>query len=168
MKKSVTALAMSVMLLASSMNVFAADVSVSGDSANGQTPTSFTVTTDMLGGDLVVTIPDNMTLTYDSTNKKFEDSDTVSAKGNINPSKKLTISAPTSVTYVHEDESSVNAKGSVSFGTSGTETWSAAQLKTSLTTLDSRDIKSTVPLTEVDYIGTYSTNITYSISVAAK
>lgn len=168
MRKSLAALVAVMMLITSSVNVFASDIDVSGDSASGQTATSFTVTTDMLGGDLVVTIPDNMTLTYDSINKKFENADKVTAKGNINPSKKLSIKAPTSVTYLHEDDNSVDAVGTVTFGTSGTETWSAAELKTSLTTADSRDIKSTVPMSEVEYIGTYSTNITYNIAVVAK
>ena len=170
MKKKLVALMMvSTMLVGGTLTAYAQDISVTDDSVTGSSPTSFNVTADMLGGDLVVTIPDTLTLDYDSANSQFSKTSQVNAKGNINPAKKLEVSVPTDVTYLHADDNSVDAAGTLAFGTTDgdnqKETWTASALRTGGTSGVDKDLTSTVPLSEVEYIGTYEATVTFNISL---
>ena len=170
MRKNVLALMMAVtMLTGGTLTAHAQDISVSGDTANGSSETSFNVTADMLGGDLVVTVPDTLTLDYDSENSRFSKTSQVNAKGNINPAKKLEVSVPTSITYLHKNDSSVDAAGTLEFGTTDNsnqkETWTASALQAGGTTGVDKDLTSTVPLSEVEYVGTYEATVTFNIAL---
>ena len=154
-----------------SVPVGAAAITMDSDSKVGQTATEFEVTSEMLGGDLVVTVPDSMTLAYDAVNSEFSKTAQVNAKGNINPSKKLSITVPTSITYTHNDNSSVTAAGTVTFGTTDGDNqkteWSAAELQAAGASGENKDITSKVPLSNVKYIGDYSSTINFNINLVA-
>lgn len=170
MRKKILALIMvGTMVLGGTMTAYAGDISVTGDTASGSSPTNFVVTAEMLGGDLVVTVPDTLTLAYDEENSRFSKTSQVNAKGNINPSKKLEVSVPTDITYFHADDSSVDAEGTLTFGaTDGTNqksTWLASDLQVAGSVGVNKDLTSTVPLSEVEYVGTYETTVTFNIEL---
>ena len=59
-KKKIVALALATSMILGGTPVYAQTVSVTSGTGSGSSPSSFTVTADMLtGGDLVVTIPDS-------------------------------------------------------------------------------------------------------------
>lgn len=169
-KGSLLGLAMAGAMLLGAVPVSAAQINVPADpgTATGNTPTQFEVTEDMLGGGLVVSVPDELILQYSAEDQNFSASDNVNAKGNINPAKKLNITTPATVTYLHEDDATVDAVGTIDFGTENTETWSANELRVAKDAGVDKAIKSTVPMSEVEYVGTYSTTINYDINVVDK
>lgn len=167
-KGSILGLALAATMMLGAVPVSAAQINVTGDTATGNTPTQFEVTEDMLGGGLVVSVPDELVLQYSKDNQNFSASDNVNAKGNINPSKKLNITTPATVTYLHNDDATVDAVGNIDFGTENTETWSANELRVAKDKGVDKAIKSTVPMSEVEYVGTYSGTINYNINVVDK
>lgn len=171
-KKLLSVLLAGMMLVSNGVTVLASEVDVSGGTASGTTPTSFEVDTSVLGGDLVVSIPAEMVLTYNTDDEQFKNEDVVSAKGRIRANKKLQVKTPTSIEYSNGDDNSIKVAGTVAFGITSdnlqvTE-WSASELLDSLTVLSSKDITATVEKDDISYIGTYSTNITYDINVVDK
>lgn len=170
-KKLLAAVLASSMVLGGTITAKAQTISVTGDTT-GTSPTSFNVTADMLGGDLVVTVPDAMTLSQNAGKTAFESSNNVNAKGNINPAKKLVITTPTNITYTHADDASVTADGTVTFGTTDgvnqkTE-WSAVELHDGGTTGVDKAITADVAMTEVEYIGDYNSSIVFNINIVDK
>lgn len=167
--KKILALAMATAIMGSTVTVNAQTIDSSGGSGTGSSPSEFSVTAEMLGGDLVVTIPDSMTLEYSQENANFTKTAQVNAKGNINPAQKLEVTVPTAITYTHSDSETVTADGTLSFGvTDGDnqkETWSAEDLRNASTFGVNKDITSTVPLSEVEYAGDYTSTINFSINL---
>ena len=74
MRKKVVSLFLAwTMIIGGTLTANAQTISVTGDTATGETPTAVTVTAGMLeGGDLVVTVPDEFGLVWDSTNNQFK------------------------------------------------------------------------------------------------
>lgn len=167
--KKILALAMATAIMGSTVTVNAQTIDSSGGSGTGSSPSEFSVTAEMLGGDLVVTIPDSMTLEYSQENANFTKTAQVNAKGNINPAHKLEVTVPTAITYTHSDSEAVTADGTLSFGvTDGDnqkETWSAEDLRNASTSGVNKDITSTVPLSEVEYAGDYTSTINFTINL---
>lgn len=167
--KKILALAMATAIMGSTVTVNAQTIDSSGGSGTGSSPSEFSVTAEMLGGDLVVTIPDSMTLEYSQENANFTKTAQVNAKGNINPAQKLEVTVPTAITYIHSDSEAVTADGTLSFGvTDGDnqkETWSAEDLRNASTSGVNKDITSTVPLSEVEYAGDYTSTINFTINL---
>ena len=147
----------------------AQSIPVTGDTATGSSPSSFDVTADMLGGDLIVDVPDTLTLAYDAEHSNFSKTSQVKAKGNISPAKKLEVSVPTDITYLHADDNNVDAQGTLAFGSADgsnqKETWTASDLQAGGSTGVDRDLTSTVPLSEVEYVGTYEATVTFNIAL---
>lgn len=165
--KKILALAMATAIMGSTVTVNAQTVDVG--SGTGSSPSEFSVTAEMLGGDLVVSIPDSMTLEYSQENANFSKTAQVNAKGNINPSQKLEVTVPTAITYIHSDSEAITADGTLSFGvTDGDnqkETWSAEDLKNASSLGVDKNITSTVPLSEVEYAGDYTSTINFTINL---
>lgn len=165
--KKILALAMAAAIMGSTVTVHAGDAGNDTEGNGGGCFSSdFSVTAEMLGGNLVVTVPDSMTLDYSQENANFSKTAQVNAKGNINPSKKLEVTVPTAITYSHSDNRAITADGTLSFGvTDGDnqkETWSAEDLKNAGTSGVDKDITSTVPFSEVEYVGDYTSLISYN------
>ena len=167
--RQMSALALAGMMSFGSLGtVYATDIDATKTSS-GTTPAYLNITNEVaqeLGMGLTVSIPNEMNLTYDSDASEFKTSAKVSAKGILGVDEKLKITTDTAVTYKNEDKESVTAAGTVTFGTSGTETYTADQAYESLTSLDERDISATVPKANIKYKGTYKTNINFNIEVA--
>ena len=165
--KMLACLMASILLLGNTLPVFAQDIELSGDSATGSTPSSFTVDADYLGGGVVVIIPATLDLTVDDDTGGYLANDVVSAKGNMNPSKVLKVSTDTEIEYVNADDNSVTVTGVVTFGTDGTEQWTAAQTKASLSTLDSRAIDVAVAKDALPYTGEYTSVVYFNIEAVS-
>lgn len=172
-KKKIVALALATSMILGGTPVHAQTVSVTSGTGSGSSPSSFTVTADMLtGGDLVVTIPDSLDLVYDDASSQFTKTSKVNVKGNINPAKKVVISTPTNITYRHEDDTTVTADGTVTFGSTSVNNqkaeWSATELKDGGEAGVDKDISSSVAKSEVEYIGTYKATVNFNVSLEDK
>lgn len=169
--RQVSALALAGMMSFGSLglgSVYATDIDATKTSS-GSTPAYLSITNEVakeLGMGLTVSIPNEINLIYDSDASEFKTSAKVSAKGILGVDEKLKITTDTSVNYKNEDKESVTAAGTIKFGTSGVETYTADQAYESLTTLDERDISATVPKANIKYKGTYKANINFNIEVA--
>lgn len=169
--RQVSALALAGMMSFGSLGLgtaWATDIDATKTSS-GSTPAYLSITNEVakeLGMGLTVSIPNEMNLTYDSDASEFKTSAKVSAKGILGVDEKLKITTDTSVNYKNEDKESVTAAGTIKFGTSGVETYTADQAYESLSTLDERDISATVPKANIKYKGTYKANINFNIEVA--
>ena len=86
----------SVLLMSNSMNVFANTVGVSNSTGSGNSPTNFVASSAILGGDLIVTVPDDLTLSKSGTD--MTGTGTVTAEGNLNPGSVLPVSPDKKIT----------------------------------------------------------------------
>lgn len=161
-KKILALLLTSLVLLANRLVAFASDISVT-DSTTGYTSTKFVATEDMLCNDVVVTIPAEMVLNYNTSSKTLSSSDIVIAQGSIKAGKHLEVSVPTNISYQNTASSSIVVRGALKFGSNGKEVWTPTQV--SATSGDSRQITSTVNAYDLEYAGTYKATITYNISI---
>ena len=134
--------------------------------STSETPVTFTATAEMLGGDLVINIPDSVSLSKDGNN--FVGTGTVSAQGVTNPTAVLSVSTNTTLAYVNQSDTSIKANASVSFGTDGTAQWTASELKANVDASDKKSfqVTATVPMSEIEYIGEYASNIVFNISLS--
>lgn len=133
---------------------------------NKQVPATFEVTEGIVGGGLVVTIPDSLDMTK-SDNGWYTSSGTVTAKGNINPSKRLKVSTDLSVTYAHKDKVGLGVLANVEFGTKGVSYFSVDELKANLTSPETKKVPVTtkVESSDIQYLGEYKSDIVFQVSV---
>jgi hypothetical protein len=130
-----------------------------------------------LGGEVVVSVPAELVLGADAnSNAILTKKDIVSARGRLRANQKLSITTPTSISYANGDDNTVTVPGVVAFGTTSGDNqlaeWSAAEMvkgvKEGEVGIVHKDISSTVQKEDIDYVGTYTTNLLYSIQVATK
>ena len=128
-------------------------------------PAQFTATAEMLGGDLTVIIPDSIPLSKVDDN--FTGTGEVTAYGVVNPTSVLSVSTDAKATYVNQSENSVTVDADVTFGTEGTAKWNASELKANIDaeTKKSYTVTASVPMTSIEYIGEYTSNIVFNISL---
>lgn len=143
---------------------FSVPVYAAGDT----TATNFSVDSSTLGGSLVVVIPDNVNLTKNG--EVFTGTGKVYAEGVTTPTKMISVSTDETVIYTNQSKDSITVDANVTFGTNGVATWDATTLKDNLSISAEADkigfdITSTVQLSDIDYIGTYKTNILFNISL---
>lgn len=163
MKRRILAL-IGVLVLAMSMEVSAASITMTGDSYSDEIQTNFTVTEDMLGG-VIVSIPAELILTPNSGKTQLTTTQGVTAYGNLGLSKHLEISVPSSVTYKNDADNSITVPGALTFGTSGTEEWTPAQLLANKTNPTYRDLTATVNMSDIDYSGVYRAIVTFNVDI---
>lgn len=154
------------------VGVFAQTIDVTGQTGSGSANTDFSVTADMLGGGLVVTIPDSVTLSYDQENDEFVKETTVNAKGYVEVDKKLSVSVPTDITYTLQGFDMFTADGTVTFGTTDGDNqvseWSQVELKTKAADElvgVNKALTVTVDGDEIQDIGTYEAVLNFSIEL---
>lgn len=129
-------------------------------------PTTFEVDADMLGGGLVVTIPDKLQLGLNELGDFYESVGVVSAKGNINPSKILKISTDREVHYRHNGKAGVLLQSDVEFGENGVAYYTVDELKANLTNVTKMfDVRASVPAEEVSYMGNYDAEVIFNIEL---
>lgn len=168
-KKLVSMLLLSCVLLNTTIVNAAQTISVTGDTASGSTASSFNVTAGMLdGGNLVVTVPDQLTLVHSQTNSNFAANANVNVKGNINPAKVVNISTPVNINFSHSEDTSISAGGTISFGEGGVNQYTAQDLQAAGSIGVNKELNCTVPKSEVEYVGTYKSSIVFDIELADK
>ena len=149
----------------------------------GQSSCTGTVTEDLtvtfkyaedvsvLGGTLVLSIPAEMKLAYDPELGDYIKTDSVYASGRCGMKKRLDVQTPQHITFVNNDDDSVvieNAK--VTFGSavsdgSMQEQWSATELREGIGSPVGKSISVAVDKAAIDYLGSYSSLITYNVSL---
>lgn len=166
-KKILSMFLVEAVFLANGVCAFAStDIPVDGNTT-GQTETRFEVTSEMLGENVLVSIPAEMTLTWNKTNSTLEAKDYVSAKGKLFDNKHLEITTADSVTYKKVNAPTVEVQGTITWGIvtnhTGVENWTATELES--TPITKKSIGAVVNLSDVSSIGDYSANIVYTIKI---
>lgn len=201
-KRNLAVMAMvGAMTMSNMMPVFAAEIpesavpethkliEVEGESATGTSDTMFEVDNDILdegkdedvlGGDLIVSVPAELRLAYTSGGSTLTKSDEVYAVGRVKVSQNLDVKTPTNIEYVADDAVTDEQKadsavpGVVAFGEEDgenqKENWTAKELlvgvgKSSVTDGTGKDISSTVQKSDIKYIGSYTSVIDYNINL---
>lgn len=129
------------------------------------TSSDFTATSEMIGSDLIVTIPDEVPLTKVEDN--FVGTSTVTAKGTTKPNAILYVSTNPVITYENQLKTDITVDADVTFGTDCTASWTASQLRDNITAENKfgYEVVATVPFSDVKYIGEYKTNILFDIEL---
>lgn len=158
-RKRILGLTLSGVLLFGTVPAYAKDISVSDGTTTESVTSNFSVTADMLGGGLTVTIPSGLDLTYDTDSQSFKASENVLVSGTVEDGKTLQIQAEPTITYENKEDSSVTVKGKVIFGKSGVVTCTGANLSVS------EPVNIEVPLSNITVAGDYSSVINFNISM---
>lgn len=122
--------------------------------------------TDLSG--IIVSLPSELDLSYDTDKKTYVREDYVSAKGRLASSRVLTVSVSRSLKYTNEEDSSDILKAGVKFKrvTKGIEYWTSGELKANAVTgaaIDKRDLA--ITLKDEPDSGTYNSNVVFDIEV---
>ena len=150
---------LSILMLSSNMGVQAF-----ADTAT--TNSSFTATSEMIGGGLIVTIPDSVPLAKSDDN--FVGTGKVTAQGSTSPENVLSVSTNPKITYKNQYKTDITVDADVTFGTDCVAEWSASELKDNITA-DPKlgyDVTAKVPFADIKYIGEYKTNILFNIALS--
>lgn len=150
---------LSILMLSSNMGVQAF-----ADTAT--TNSSFTATSEMIGGGLIVTIPDSVPLAKSGDN--FVGTGKVTAQGSTSPENVLSVSTNPKITYKNQYKTDITVEADVTFGTDCVAEWSASELKDNITA-DPKlgyDVTAKVPFADIKYIGEYKTNILFNIALS--
>lgn len=133
--------------------------------------TTFTATAEVLGGDLMITIPDKISLTKNGD--VMSGSGVVTAQGVIHPDQVLFISTDVKATYKNESENSIKVDADVDFGDNGEVRYTAEELKANAeedlkpnpneSNKLSHTVTVTLPMTDVEYIGDYTSDIIFTV-----
>lgn len=156
---------MCAVLLCGSIPVYADELTVSEGTITQAVESGFVVEESNDGEGLIVSIPANLTLTYDEDAGMYICHDEVSARGIIDINKQLEISVAETVTYINVDSPSTTVVGAVDFGADGTEVWTADEIAASNDNLDSRDITVSVSKENLKYSGTYTSELVFNIEL---
>lgn len=132
---------------------------------------TFTATAEVLGGDLMITIPDEISLTKNGD--VMSGSGVVTAQGVIHPDQMLFISTDVKATYKNESENSIKVDADVDFGDNGEVRYTAEELKANAeedlkpnpneSNKLSHTVTVTLPMTDVEYIGDYTSDIVFTV-----
>lgn len=132
---------------------------------------TFTATAEVLGGDLMITIPDEISLTKNGD--VMTGSGVVTAQGVIHPDQVLFISTDVKATYKNESENSIKVDADVDFGDNGEVRYTAEELKANAeedlkpnpneSNKLSHTVTVTLPMTDVEYIGDYTSDIVFTV-----
>ncbi len=115
--------------------------------------------TDM--DNIVVSVPDTIYLSYDSLDKSFKGQNQIIVSGGEGYSVEVAVDS-TNIKYANEDDRSITANGTISFGTEGVEAWSEEEISASI----GKDIAVVVSEFPQNTIGTYRSNINYNINIS--
>lgn len=128
------------------------------------TASEFTINSEMLGG-LVVTIPDEVTLSKKGDN--FVGTGRVTAQGATDPINILRVYTDSTITYKNQYKTDITVDADVDFGTECKADWDAYELKDNMTAREKSgyDVTVTAPFSDIKYIGEYKTNILFNISL---
>ena len=137
------------------------------------TASEFTINSEMLGG-LVVTIPDEVTLSKKGDN--FVGTGRVTAQGATDPINILRVYTHGTITYKNQYKTDITVDADVDFGdvfrtdfgVNCKAEWDAYELKDNMTAREKSgyDVTVTAPFSDIKYIGEYKTNIVFNIELS--
>ena len=158
-KRRIAGIALAISVLFNAGVVNAETVSVDNGTTTQSVTSNFSVPENLLGGGLTVSIPPNLDLEYDAETQSFKANENVSISGTIDNGKTLTIQVNETAEYTNKADSTVKAEGVVSFGDSGTVTFSEGEISAS------EPISIEVPLSNITVAGDYSLEINFSMEM---
>ena len=167
-RKYLASLLIATAMITSVVPVFA-DNSVSGvGSSQVDVPSTFVAENDTTS--VLVSLPTNLDLTFNSVTKKFERSANLSAQGDMSKKKLLTITIE-DITYELQGYSTIHAKASHHFGDNSSDkstVYTAEQLEAGKTVTDERGFSIEVNKSDVFKEGSYNTLVMFDIDVSDK
>lgn len=157
-------------LMASLVAMSSLQITTFADTVNGigtgTADTNFS-SNDMFAGDLVVLIPDDITLELNQDGDYLTGNGIVTAYGVAPTSKMLTVTTNPSITYKHSKDASIKVGADVTFGSSCTAIWSGEVLRSNVSATDKvgYDVTANVTVEDIDDIGTYNSEILFDIEL---
>lgn len=154
-------------LFSSGVPAYAEGLSSEGDTASVQTGVSFTASDE---NNVIVSVPESLTLNFDDSSCSYSSNDTVSAYGLLSRKYCVEVTAASSVRFKNQTKQDApQLRGSISFGdANNTGRWSSAELKSGkLNAEQMKKIDLTCNLTDINDLerGSYSGTLTFNIKV---
>lgn len=165
MAKRLLAGVLCIMLTAQAFSTISHAATVKGE-GSASTETDFD-STGLFNNDLIVMIPDEVPLTLNEESGRLEGKGFVTAWGNAGARTQLSVSTDRDITYVLEDDNNITVDADVSFGDTenNTAVWDSAVLRDNIEASQKTGeyVFASVPLSAIDNIGTYRSDILFNI-----
>ena len=150
--------------------VFASEVNMNESTTSSKSVESTLIANaEDLGGDVVVTIPNKMTLALNSETKTLGASSEVYAKGICGVLDSLTVSVTSDkINFVNKNKATDTVEADVNFGTDNTAKWTADQLIDGLKdelALVKQPIKLETNKSSIKHVGDYQAETEFNISL---
>lgn len=150
--------------------VFASEVNMNESTTSSKSVESTLIANaEDLGGDVVVTIPNKMTLALNSETKTLGASSEVYAKGICGVLDSLTVSVTSDkINFVNKNKATDTVEADVNFGTDNTAKWTADQLIDGLKdelALVKQPIKLETNKSSIKHVGDYQAEAEFNISL---
>lgn len=173
--------------LSNVVTVSATEMSIAEDSSQtGTVPSGFNVDEDIIGAGVVVRVPANLDLTYNSRYDAFTASDVISVAGSIRDYYVVSVATPNKLDYTLADsDETITADVKFGLDDEGTciEVWNSTEVQAGVTTTtdvdtgetvtsydfdsaDSRSININLASMDVSEIGDYSATAEFEIDLA--
>ena len=175
--------------LSNVVTVSATEMSIAEDSSQtGTVPSGFNVDEDIIGAGVVVRVPANLDLTYNSRYDAFTASDVISVAGSIRDYYVVSVATPNKLDYTLADsDETITADVKFGLDDEGTciEVWNSTEVQAGVTTTtdpdtgetvtsydfdsaDSRSININLASMDVSEIGDYSATAEFEIDLAPR
>lgn len=159
--------------IANVVPVFASEVNMNESTTSSKSVESTLIANaEDLGGDVVVTIPNKMTLALNSETKTLGASSEVYAKGICGVLDSLTVSVTSDkINFVNKNKATDTVEADVNFGTDNTAKWTADQLIDGLNdelTLVKQPIKLETNKSKLKYAGEYQADVSFNINIESE
>ena len=150
--------------------VFASEVNMNESTTSSKSVESTLIANaEDLGGDVVVTIPNKMTLALNNETKTLGASSEVYAKGICGVLDSLTVSVKSDkINFVNKNKATDTVEADVNFGTDNTAKWTADQLIDGLKdelALVKQPIKLETNKSSIKHVGDYQAETEFNISL---
>lgn len=157
-RKYLATLAIVTALITSVVPVYA-DYSKAGDTGSQEISSSFDVSADDFGG-LIVSIPNDIPLSYDKESNAYSGQDYVKVSGYLDSDLRIKITAPDTIEFTNDDS---KLTGTVSFGEDGNvEYWTSDECMSGVV---QKELGVTVSDLSDIHTGHYSGAITVDVEI---
>ena len=159
--------------IANVVPVFASEVNMNDSTTSSKSVESTLIANaEDLGGEVVVTIPNKMTLALNNETKTLGASSEVYAKGICGVLDSLTVSVTSDkINFVNKNKATDTVEADVNFGTDNTAKWTADQLIDGLNdelALVKQPIKLETNKSKLKYAGEYQADVSFNINIESE
>lgn len=158
MKKKVFTSLMIMTMLTTQIAPVYADYSTAGDTGSQDVTSSFDVSADDFGG-VIVSIPNDIPLSYSKDTGTYSGQDSVKVSGYLDSDLRIKVAVPSTIDFSNADS---KLTGDVSFGTDGVGYWSSDECKSGVV---QKELAITVSDLSDIHTGHYAGAMTVNISV---